>query len=296
MRELKQIIFGIQAIVAYDRKTGIPYGMAEVVGSGGIDFSGEVLPLQGGASRFAWQNAIGFTESKITINLKEYPSFLYNLALGATPTISDATNGLVQGIANKVGTGLFDAAGKLVRAVSITDKANLKYGKYIAVYNSGGPSLDIYASGSIDRRLGIPIEFFGDTLKITETPLAVAQGADIAVPQLGITLDIATTAESFDATAANDGDSFEFEIVPPAEYFREIVIGRNEAVAPAFGVYMYGERGDDLSAIVIDAFKCKMNGLPHNLTEKSYSESEVTIMPALDGDRGIARFINIIRQ
>lgn len=296
-RELKQIMFGIKAIVPYNRQTLKPYGIAEVVGSGGLDLTGEVIALQGGSSRYPWQNAHGFIEPKITINFKEFPSFLYNIALGVTPEIKAAADGLIENTANVVGSGLFSATGKIIREINITDKSNLKFGKYIVQYNAGGPSIDVFASSDIDAGLGnSPLTLFDDFLKINEMPIDVAQGADIAIPQLGVTLDVATTAEGFDATAADDGDSFAFEIIPPSDFYRDVVIGKAQDLFPDFGLYMFAEKGGDLSALFIDAFKCKMNGLPHTLTEKAYSEGEVTIMPARDGDRGVARFISLIRK
>ena len=298
-REGKKITFGVKAIAPYYRSgpnRGKVYGMAEVVGSGGLDLTGEVLALQGGASRYAWEIAHGFTEAQMTINFKERPTFLYEVALGVTPTIKSASDGLIENIANVQGTGLFDATGKLIRSVDISDKGNLKFGKYVVQYNAGGPSVDVFANGNIDAGLGnVPLELFDDFLKINEMPFAVAQGQDIVIPQLGVTLDVATTAEGFDATSAEDGDSFAFELIPPSVAYRDTVIGRAQDKFPDFGLYMFGEKGGELSALFIDVFKCKMNGLPHVLTEKAYTESEVTIMAARDGDRGVARMIDLVR-
>lgn len=298
--ERKQIMFGVQAIVPYHRtgpNKGRPYGLSEVVGSAGLELAGEVMSLTGGSNRYPWQTAHGFIEPKIALTAKEFPSFFYELFLGVSPAVKDASGGLIEEISNVVGSGLFDATGKLVRGISITDANNLKYGTYLVVYNAGGPSINVFASASIDNNLGdSPTVFADGFLKINETALAVAQGADINIAQLGVTLDVATTAEGFDATSANDGDSFMFTLIPPSGYYRDMVVGRSQDRFPEFGLYMYSEKGGDNSAMVIDAFKCKANGLPHTMGEKAFTEAEINIVPSQDGDRGVCRFRNIIRE
>ena len=193
MLDPKIISFGIKSIAAYDRKTKVPFGFAEVIGSGGIDLTGEVATLQGGASRFPWQNAHGFIEPKITVAMKEFPSFFYNLALGAKPVITrDNEAGLVRDIKNVTGTSLFGDS-KFITGITIADKTNLKFGKYTAVMNDMD-QLNIYASGDIDAGVGSEeLRLYDNFLRINENPLAVASSSggsdnDISVEPLGISL------------------------------------------------------------------------------------------------------------
>lgn len=292
----KIIHFGIKQIAPYDLKTGIPYGFADVIGSGGVELSGEVVTLQGGANRFPWQNAHGFIEPKVTVNIKEFPSFFYNIMLGATPTLLEAANGLVHGEENVTGTSAYGAAGSIT-SVDIKTAADLKFGRYLVVIvdNAGDGNdargVNIYASGDIDAGLGSnELLLFDNFLRITENPIELTDGGKIDVPQLGIAL---TAAADVDASGLEVGDSFRFEIVPATEFAREVIIGLPNQSFLDFGMYMFAERGGGLSTMFIDCYKCKGNGFSHTLTEKAYSESEVTIMPVQDGRRGVCRFVDI---
>lgn len=337
--------FSIKGVAPYDRATGIPYGVAEVIGSGGLDLTGEMVSLQGGASRYPWNNAHGYVEPKMTINFKEFHNFLYQLCLGVTPTSKDATEGLIENFKN-IGEG--NTLANIYSGATIGDKANLKYGTYtgkitttittlakgtseefdagdklyfdstndvltktstnnefrgyatedaamsanMAKVTSG--ELNVYASTDIDAQRGTVLTLFDDFLRINEDPIVIQDGTNVALEQIGVSLTALTSAGGFDLNAVTNGSTFSFDIIPPSTYYREVIIGKSSDTFPEFGMYMYAERGEGYSAMFIDAFKCKANGLPMNLTEKSWQESEISIMPVTDGARGVCRVVDII--
>ena len=284
--------FGVKSIAPYDRATGKPLGFAEVVGSGGLELAGEMVTLQGGSNRYPYENAHGFIEPKITVNCKEFPSWLYSLVLGATPTNPAIGSGLVRNIENTKGTTLqSDAA---INGVTISTPGEVKFGKYTVVFNAAGPSVDVFISSDVDSSRGaMPLALYDNFLKINENPLMLAQDNDIVIPNIGTTLGVAAAAD-FDLANAADGDAFTFELVPQSEYFREVIIGRNEDAFPVFGLYMYAEKVQGGATMFIDCYKVRANGLPHTLTEKAWSESEISFMPVQDGARGVARIQDLV--
>lgn len=287
----KSHYFGIDAIIPYNNKTGVPYGMAKVVGSANFNLSGELVKLQGGASRYTWAVEDGFIESSLAMTFKEAPNFGYELFLGKKPTILSSTNGLVNNIVNKEGSTLFSA--NAVEDVTITDQANLKFGRYIVeLVDKTARTVRVYCGGDIDFARGsTALEILTDALEITQANLTLADDDVIAIPGLGVSLD---TAATVDLTNANDGDTFTFEIFPPADFAREIKIGGLTDVFPEFGCLIYGQQRGSGAMVLIDVYSCKALGMPHQFNEKAWSEAEVTAEAFYNADmKGVASIIEI---
>lgn len=328
--------FGVHMFVPYDRKTLIPYGFARIVGSGGLDLSGEIVSLQGGSNRYPFENAHGFIEPKMTVNFKEYPNFLYQLALGVIPTVRDSSAGAIDGQKNISGSSLWENA---ITQFIVSDEDEVKFGKYTlrinrqiteytsdstgfslhdAVYldssgnstktasgntfigyaaadNAGSTAsdivnftFDVFASSDIQARRGSNVmSFFDDFLKINHEPIQVMFGSDISIDVLGVDVIFAALTESiFDSITAND--TMIFNLFPKADYIRSVVVGRPSDSFPEFGAYILTENAGGKFTF-FDAFRCKLNGLPMNITEKTFSESEISIMLIGDGENGIYR-------
>lgn len=288
----KNFRFGIKAIVPYNRETYVPYGFSEVVSSGGIELSGEMVTLQGGSNRYSYDAAHGFIEPKMTVTTKEFPSWIYNLMLGTEPKVTEVKDaGIVQNIMNRKGTSL--QSDDAITGVAVETNGNLKFGRY-TVKAVTATTIDIFASSDVDAGEGAASSFltlFNDQLKVNKTALEVADGKNIEVPQLGITLEVAATVSGI-----VQGDTFTFEIVPKADYFREVTIGKNTDKFPVFGMYAISENIKGSSLCLIDCFKCKANGFPQAFNEKSWAESELSIMPLIDGNRGVATITDLIRN
>ena len=288
----KILRFGIKAIVPYSRETGRPFGFAEVVSSGGLELSGEMVTLHGGSNRYSYDSAHGYIEPKMTVNVKEFPSWLYNLMLGATPsTIDVSAEGQVRNINNRKGTSLQSTSAVTGVSVLATKNADLKFGRY-AVVAKTATTLEVFASSDVDAGEGATtLTLQNDFLKIHETDYALANNTDIEIPELGVQLDVGA-----DVSDVVVGDSFTFDILPKAKYAREVTIGKNTDKFPVFGVYAFSENIKGTSLTMINCFKCKANGLPQAFNEKSWSESELSIMPLIDGANGVAEITDIVRD
>lgn len=127
-------------------------------------------------------------------------------------------------------------------------------------------------------------------MRINQEPLELKDSTAIPVPQLGVTISVGS-----DVSTANIGDTFSFDIFPKASYTRTLTIGKNTDTFPVFGMYFISEKSDGSALRMIDAFKCKANGFPQTLSEKAWGESELSIMPTIDGANGVCRIIDIIR-
>lgn len=285
--------FGVKAIIPYDRDTLVPYGFSEIIASGGLDLVGEMISLHGGSNRYSYDVAHGYIEPKVTFTTKEFPSWMYTLMLGVEPTVTDVKDaGVVQNIENRKGTSL--QSDDAITGITVTTNSNLKFGRY-TVQATAANMIDIYATSSdVDAGEGAVASFltlFSDKLKITKSPLELADGKNIEVSQLGITLEVAASI-----SGVTVGDTFTFDIVPRADYFRRVTIGKNTDKFPVFGMFTVSENVKGSSLTLIECYKCKANGLPQNFNEKSYSESELTIMPVVDGVRGLGEITDIIRN
>ena len=339
--------FGTHIFVPYSRGDGVPFGFSRIIGSGGLDLSGEIVTLQGGSSRYPWANAHGFIEPKMAVSFKEAPSWLPRLSLGTAPVIIDASAALVRNIMNERGS-LFEAGGNFFNSITISDEGNAKFGKYtirvkkvtetrdkdnsdiaigVKVYvDSSGdvtttsvgttflgyaneaagasateveiniPTFNVHISSDIDAREGSNIlTLFDDLLRINDEPIPMEDGANTVISVAGITVSIETVANGFDVNDFNNGDSFSFELIPTAEFYRETIIGRPSDDFPEFGAYMLTEKSGGRFTY-IDAYRCKMNGMPMSITEKTFAESEISIMLIADGDRGICKMVDLVKK
>ena len=283
--------FGVKGIIPYDRATRTPLGFAEIVSSGGLDLAGEMVALHGGSNRYAYDAAHGYIEANMSLTVKEFPSFLFTLMLGATPKTTDVSDaGIVRSFANKKGTSIISAT--TFKGIKVTDgkNADLKFGIYTVVVDDN-KKLNVYISSDVDAGVGTPLVIQDDILRVNSEALTPADG--LALENLGVEFE--GVDSGFDAADFNAGDTATFEVVPKAKYFRDVTIGRNTDLFPSFGMYCISESISDTSLCLIDAFKCKANGLPQGLSEKSWSESELTIMPLIDGQLGVARILDIVR-
>ena len=286
--------FGVKAVIPYDRETKIPIGFSEVIASGGLDLTGEMITLQGGSNRYPYDTAHGFIEPKVSVTMKELPSWVYTLMLGVTPTVTDVSDkGKVENVQNEKGTSLFADGGKVFTGVVVKTDGDLKFGRYTVKLQAAG-KIEVYAATDVDAGAGAKanrLTLFDDMLKIHDGQLDLADSTDIDLDNLGVTLEVGSTIS--DGVV---GDTFSFDIIPKADYFREVTLGRNTDSFPAFGMYFVSENIQASSLCLIDCFKCKANGFPQTLSEKAWGESELTIMPVIDGANGLCKITDIVRN
>jgi len=215
-------IFGVHSVTAYNPDTLVPYGTAKVVGQANLNFSGELVPLNGGSSAYPWRVERGLISSEVTLTLREYPDWLYAAFLGKAVTSNAAETGGAIGSAltNANGTSVVDAATGIATAtVKSGSEADLKAGLYVVVAASA-TTVDVYAMSDVDFAQGTDLEFVDDSLKITASALTITASTAVTIPNLGVEL----TGGS-GTIGMTTGDTAFFEIRPINTGSTEVVIG-----------------------------------------------------------------------
>lgn len=263
-----RILFGVHEFTPYSRSTGEFYGTVRVLASSSLSLSGELIQLNGGSNRYPWDVQDGNITAEISLTVKEYPDFLFELFLGKAPTTdASGTSGNASTLTNVSGT-LVAAVG--LASVSVTTAADLKFGKYI-VKAASATTVDVYASTDVDFRRGTDGEFENDLLKITASPLTITTDTPVAVPGYGVSL----TGGS-GTIGMTTGHTAEFYVQPIYDSRTEVTIGATSDVFPEFGAIMIGEQKGSGEMVDIEAYRVKAIGLPMGFQEKAFSESEVT--------------------
>lgn len=267
-----RIIFGVHTVTPYNRTTGEFYGLLRVLGGSSLSLSGEVIKLNGGSAKYPWAVEDGLITAEMSLKIKEYPSFLFELFLGKAPTeVGADTAGVVSTIANKNGTSIVASTGLAsVSVIPTTGAANLKFGKYVAKYASA-TTLNIYASTNIDFARGTDEDYDNDLLLVATTG-AITTGGNTDVASLGLRFVGGAGTIAFVA-----GDTATFEVLPPSSKSMSVVIGATSDVFPEFGAILLAKKRSNLEMFEIDAYRCKGVGLPLGFEENKFSEAEVKV-------------------
>lgn len=289
MLSTPRTIYGIHSVTLFDRVNYLPFGIMKVLGSLSFDFTGDFNDLFGGSSRYAWDSEAGVLSSDISLNIKEFPSFIYQKALGASVTDAAAESaGNVGTIVNKFGSSLVAATGVLSATAKSGSETDLKDGLLILKAVSA-TEVDAYYMSDVDMNQGTNKTFEDDALKITATPLTIATSTAVEIPGFGIeitggagtiAMTIGDTAYCF-VRKINDGSSV-------------ISIGQSTADFEAFGMLITSQKkgsGDTFEMLV---HKAKGIGLPHSLTEAEWMTSDITIRALYDAAQNeVAQFRHV---
>lgn len=268
-----RIIFGVHSVTPYNRTTGSFYGLLRVLGGSSLSLSGELIKLNGGSNKYPWAIEDGLITAEMSLKVKEYPDFLFELFLGKAPTAVNTpdTDGTVSTIANKNGTSIVASTGLAsVSAIPSTGPANLKFGKYVAKYLSA-TTLNIYASTNIDFARGTDEDYDDDLLLVAVTG-AITTGGNTDVASLGLRFVGGAGTIAFVA-----GDTATFEVQPPFTKSMSVAIGANSDVFPEFGAILMAKQRGNGEMFEIDAHRCKGVGLPLGFEENAYSQAEIKV-------------------
>lgn len=271
-----RILFGIHSICPYNRVTSKPYGIMKVVGSASLGLSSELEQLFAGSNKFAWAAEAKTVNAELSIKLKEYPNFLFELFLGAAVTDnSPDASGTVSGFVNVKGSSIKNNTNGL-SAITVSAEANLKYGKYMLVATAAGTA-DLYALSDVDLLRGVDGAFTDDTLKIGSIDISSA------TEDLGTTNGLSFTKAGTPAFVT--GDTAEFYVRPKSSDSAEIVIGSAATTFPAFGAYIVAQKRADGSIFDIEVYNAVANGMPVQLEENAFSQPEVKIACLYDSTK-----------
>lgn len=267
-----RIIFGVHGASPYNRASGEFYGELSVLGGSSVTLTGELQKLNGGSLKSPWAVEDGLITAELSLKIKEYASFLFELFLGKKPTDSgvDAT-GTVSALVNKTGTSVFDAATGVasVGVIPTTGAANLKFTKYVLKAVSA-TTVDVFAASSVDFAHGTAVVFDNDLLRVATAVTVADTGGTTDIAELGLQL----TGGS-GTVAMTVGNTAVFEVKPPSSKSMEVVIGGASDVFPEFGVMIYAKKRGNNEMFELDVFRCKAVGMPFGLEENAFSEGEI---------------------
>lgn len=268
-----RIIFGVHSVSPYSRTTGEFYGILRVLGGSSLSLSGELIKLNGGSNKYPWAVEDGLITAEMSLKVKEYPDFLFQLFLGKAPTAvtTPDTDGTVSTVTNKNGSSIVAATGLAsVSVIPSTGAADLKFGKYVVKYASA-TTLSIYVSTNIDFARGTD-EDYDDDLLLVGTTGTITTGGNTDVASLGLRF-----VGGAGTIAFTSGDTATFEVQPPFTKSMSVSIGANSDVFPEFGAILMAKKRGNLEMMEIDAHRCKGVGLPLGFDENAFSEAEIKV-------------------
>ena len=275
--------FGVHSVAPYDQTTREFKGILKVLGSSSLNFTGEVIPLNGGSSKFPFHVEDGLITAELALTFREYPDFVFELFLGRAVTSNAAeANGSVTTIADVSGTSVVDATTGIASVgIESGQEADVKFAKYI-VKAITATTVDVFASSDIDFARGDDLEYENDLLKITASPLTIPDsGATVSIPNTGLefTGGSGTVAMTADDTA-------EFSSRPANSGSIDVTIGAGSDTFPEFGAIVLAKQRGNGQMVEFDLFRVKAVGLPIGLTENEWSEASVTAQAFQDTSRG----------
>lgn len=273
--------FGVHSVAPYDQTTREFKGILKVLGSSSLNFTGEVIPLNGGSSKFPFHVEDGLITAELALTFREYPDFVFELFLGRAVTTNSAeASGSVTSIANVRGTSVVASTGLASVGVESGQEADLKFVKYIVKVVTS-TTVDVFASSDIDFARGDNLNYEDDLLKITASPLTITTGGDVSIPNTGLEL-----TGGAGTIAMTVGDTAEFSSRPINSGSVNVIIGAGSDTFPEFGAIVLAKQRGNGQMVEFDLFRVKAVGLPIGLTENEWSEASVTAQAFLDSARG----------
>lgn len=285
-----RIVFGVHSVSPYSRTTGEFYGTVKVLGGSSLSLSGDLIKLNGGSQKYPWAVEDGLITAEMSLKVKEYPDFLFELFLGKAPTSSGVdASGAVSTVTNKYGSTVVASTGLAsVSVIPTSGAANLKFGKYVVKYATA-TTLNIYVSSDINFARGTDETYDSDLLLVGTTG-TITTGGNTDVASLGLRF-----VGGAGTIAFVSGDTATFEVKPPSSKSMEVVIGGSSDTFPEFGAIMYAKKRGDGSMFEIDAYRCKGVGLPLGLEENAFSEAEIKVEAFYDSaQNGIMKIRHLI--
>ena len=274
--------YGIHSVAFYDRDSREYHGVLKVLGSSSLSLAGELVPLNGGSSKYPWHVEDGLITSELSLVFRSYEDFLFELFLGKAPTSNAAeAGGSSTALTNATGTTCFSATiGVATATVESGEEADVKFASYLIKVVSS-TTVDVYASSDVDFARGDDVTYQDDLLKITASALTIATSTAVSVPNTGIEL----TGGS-GTIAMTVGDTCVYSTRPINTESTDVVIGAASDTFPEFGAIVVGKKRGNGEMVEIDLFRCKAVGMPIGFEENAWSEASVTAQAFNDSARG----------
>lgn len=266
-----RIVWGIHSLNTYDRSDYMPHGILKILGGGNIALSAEFEDLFGGSNLYAWASEIKSISSEFTATVKSMPDFLFEQFLAASvSTTAASTTGTVDTVENVKGTSAVANTGMATVTLKAGLEANLKSG-LITIKVVTPTTVDVYYNTDIDFLVGTDLEYQDDLLKITATPLTIAQGAAVEIPNTG--LEITGGAGVIAMTA---DDTAKVYVAKPHGGISEITLGQNGAIFSEIGATALTKKRSNGDLFEIEMFKLVGGGFPIPMEEGTFAIPEMT--------------------
>lgn len=264
-------LFGIHSVSPYSRTDGLFYGTLKVLGGSSLSMSGELVELMGGSSKYAWAIEDAKIDAELSLKVREYPDFVFELFLGKAPTANSAeASGNASAIVNKKGTSVMSATTGITSSLTVGTAADLKFGKYV-IKAASSTTVDVYFSSDVDLARGSNGTYQNDALKITSSALTVTAATPTAIPNFGLSINGGSGT-----IGMTTGDTATFEVRPANSKSMVVTIGSSsDSVFPEFGAIIMGQKRGSGEMVEIDALRVKGVGLPLGFEENAFSESEI---------------------
>ena len=286
-----RILFGVHSITPYSRTDKTPYGILKVVGSANIALSSKIDQLYGGSNKFSWAAESSTIATDVTAKVKAYPGFLFTLWLGGTNTdnVAEAT-GSVTTLTNFKGTSCKSAVTGIASvAIHSGTETTVPFGNYVVKVVSA-TTVDVYLMSDEDLARGTAA-YSTDTLKIATALVITTSGALTAITGVGI--DLVGGSGTIGMTT---GDTAVFKSRPENSGSSDVTIGSSSTSFSAFGAIFLAQKRVNAEMFEIEAFNVVAAGLPINLAEMAFSETELKMTLLYDSVQNAVMVIRAVQS
>jgi len=271
--------FSVCSVAPYNRASGEFHGILRVLGSSSLSLSTELVKSTGGCNPFPWSVAQGLTTGELSLTFREYPSFVYNIFLGAPATVNSAEpSGNASVPENKTGILIEATTGIADIDVEAGSELNLKVMKYV-VKSVSSTTVDIFASSFADFGRGSDLSYIDDSLKIASGLTVSDAGGATSIPNTGLEI-----LGGSGVVSMTIGDTCVVETRPINSGSHEAKVGASSNSLPEFGAIVISAK-DGGALNELDLYRCKAGGMPLGFDENAHSESSVTAECFYDSER-----------
>ncbi|MEM0951930.1 MAG: hypothetical protein AAGI66_07290 [Cyanobacteria bacterium P01_H01_bin.74] len=263
--------FGFHEAVIKDRLTHKIHPI-RITESYTPNFSEENIPLNGGSSSFAWDNASGYSESSLSLTIAQYDLAILRYFGGDggnyTENLSGDSVGYASALVNRIGSSVFDSTTGIA-SVAVASGGNPKFGNYYIKAVSSN-TVHVYLDNSLDG-----LSEYDNNGRITNTPLTLVAGVSIVIPGTGI--ELIGGSGSINLTV---NDIASFYARPKNTYNFEYLLGKD--AKPEFDLSIYTEK------LGVNKYRgwhfprVKANGFNPSGTAKEWSQIETELIVLFD--------------
>lgn len=280
-----RIFFGVHSFTAYCRDSGLPYGTSLVLGQSGFSLTGELASLNGGSNKYAFAVEETNISAELSVTIKQYEDWMMQLFLGKKPTAAaGSATGAISALVDKKGSLVNAVTGIVSVGIKTGSESDLKFAKYVVkVHDAALDQVHVYAKSNVDFARGTDKNYEDNLLRITSTPITITNAGVLEVPGFGVELTGGSAVDL--ATLSADGNTAEFEVLPPDTGSISAIFGGSSDVFPEFGAIVVGQQRGNGEMVELDIFRLKAVGMPMGFQEKTFSEAEITAQAFYDSEK-----------